>query len=47
MIAGAQVRHIATGTLDGVGARTIGRQPEQGQPRVSRRARLAVCGMMA
>ena len=34
MIAGAQVMHITTGALEGVRARAIGRQPEQGEPRV-------------
>jgi hypothetical protein len=34
VIAGAQVMHIAKGPLDGVGARTIGRQKEQLKARV-------------
>ena len=34
LMAGAQVMHIAKGPLDGVGARTIGRQKEQLKARV-------------
>ena len=32
MMAGAQVMPIATGAFDGVRARTVGRQPAQGEP---------------
>ena len=46
MIAGAQVMPIAKGARDGVGARTIGRQPEQGQPRVGSQPRLNGLGVM-
>jgi hypothetical protein len=46
MIAGAQVMHIAKGTLDGVAARTISRQPEPGNPRVGRQPLLHGLGVM-
>jgi hypothetical protein len=46
MIAGAQVMHIAKGALDGVRARTIGRQPEQGEPRVGGQPLLHGLGVM-
>jgi hypothetical protein len=46
MIAGAQVTHIAKGALDGVGARTISRQPEPGKPRVGGQPLLHGLGVM-
>src|SRR5262245_33547450 len=35
MMTGAAIRHIAERALDRVGTRAIGRQPEQGHPRVT------------
>ena len=46
MIAGAQVMHIAKGTLDGVAERTISRQPEPGNPRVGSQPLLHGLGVM-
>ena len=46
MMASAQVKHITEGGLDGVGARTIGRQPEQGEPRVGSQSRRHSLGVM-